>query len=282
LDTQQPSPPAPQTQRHNHGTFYFLMSAIGVAFIVATMFTAWSDPGILPGTLGSRAILVNAPQATQTAENQGTPTPRGKPLVGIVVGHWDDQTNDPGAICSDINLTEFEVNQKIASLVRDQLIAKGIDVELLREFDSKLRGYKSSALVSIHADSCDYINDEATGFKVAAAMSNPRPQLSARLTACLRQRYAQDTGLKLHNSMTNDMTSYHAFDEIDPDTTAAIIEVGFLNLDRELLTQHPDRAAQGITDGIMCYLNNEEIPFAGTPESVTPDSTAQETPQATP
>jgi N-acetylmuramoyl-L-alanine amidase len=166
--------------------------------------------------------------------------------------------------------------------VRDQLIAKGIDVELLREFDSKLRGYKSSALVSIHADSCDYINDEATGFKVAAAMSNPRPQLSARLTACLRQRYAQDTGLKLHNSMTNDMTSYHAFDEIDPDTTAAIIEVGFLNLDRELLTQHPDRAAQGITDGIMCYLNNEEIPFAGTPESVTPDSTAQETPQATP
>lgn len=251
------------------------MSAIGVAMIVATMFTAWSDPGILPGTLGSRAIVLNAPQATQTAESLGTPTPRSKPLIGIVVGHWDDYTRDPGAICSDINLTEFEVNQKIATLVRDQLVARGYDVDLLREFDPKLKGYKASLLVSIHADSCDYINEDATGFKVAAAMANPRPQLSARLTACLRQRYAQATGMKLHNSITADMTSYHAFDEIDPETTAAIIEVGFLNLDREILTRHPDRVAQGVIDGILCYLNNEEIPYAT-------ETTPQETPQASP
>ncbi len=259
------------------GTFYFLMSAISVAVIVATLFTAWNDPGILPGTLGSRAILVDAPQATQTAQSQGTPTPRSKPLVGIVVGHWDDQTGDPGAVCSDINLTEFQVNQTVATLVRDQLIARGLDVELLREFDTKLSGYKATLLISIHADSCDYINDQATGFKVSAAMSNPRPQLSARLTACLKQRYAQDTGMKPHNSITADMTSYHAFDELDPDTTAAIIEVGFLNLDRVVLTQHPDRVAQGIIDGIMCYLNNEEIPF-----SLTAEPTPQETPLATP
>ena len=111
---------------------------------------------------------------------------------------------------SDVPLTEFQVNQTIATLVRDQLIALGVDVEMLREFDPKLDGYQSSALVSIHADSCDYINDQATGFKVSAAMSNPRPQLSARLTACLRQRYALTTGLEPHNGITADMTSYHA------------------------------------------------------------------------
>lgn len=232
------------------------------------MFTFWSDPGLLPFTLGQSGVpLSSGPQATQTAISQSTPTPRGRPLVGIVVGHWDDQTSDQGAVCSDINLTEFQVNQKVATLVRDQLVARGIDVELLREFDPKLRGYQASALVSIHADSCDYINDDATGFKVSAAMSNPRPQLSARLTACLRQRYAQATGLQLHNSITADMTSYHAFDEIDQDTTAAIVEVGFLNLDREMLTQKTDRVAQGIIDGILCYLNNEEIPFASTPQT---------------
>ena len=277
MDTQQTPSPAPQTQQPSHGTFYFIMSAIGVAIIVATMFTAWSDPGILPGTLGSRAIVLNAPQATQTAESIGTPTPRSKPLVGIVVGHWDDQTRDPGAVCSDINLTEFQVNQNIAALVRDQLIARGYDVELLREFDPRLSGYKASVLVSIHADSCDYINDAATGFKVAAAMANPRPQLSARLVGCMRQRYAQATGMKLHTSVTEDMGSYHAFDEIDPDTTAAIIEVGFLNLDRVILTQHPDRVAQGIIDGILCYLNNEQIPFA-----LPTETTPQEPPEAAP
>ena len=75
----------------------------------------------------------------------------------------------------------------------------------------------------------------------------------------------QDTGLKLHNSITADMSSYHAFGEINPDTTAAIIEVGFLNLDRKILTEKPDLIAKGITDGIMCFINNENIPVSITP-----------------
>lgn len=284
MNTSRSSTPQTETPpaRRNQGTFYFLMSVTGVAFIVATLFTFWSDPGLLPFTLGQSGLpLSSGPQATQTAASQGTPTPRARPLVGIVVGHWDDGSKDPGAVCSDIPLTEFQVNQTIAALARDQLIARGIDVEMLREFDPKLNDYQSTALISIHADSCDYINDQATGFKVAAAMSNPRPQLSARLTACLRQRYALATGLEPHNSITADMTSYHAFDELHEDTTAAIIEVGFLNLDRELLTQHPDRAAQGIVDGVMCFLNNEEIPFASTPEA-TGEATPAETPPTAP
>jgi N-acetylmuramoyl-L-alanine amidase len=276
LETTPNTPPSAEESpaRKDRGTFYFLAAAIGVAIIVATMFTFWSDPGLLPFTLGQSGIpLSSGPQATQTAISQGTATPRSRPLVGIVVGHWDDNSGDQGAVCSDISLTEFQVNQQVAALVRDQLIARDIDVDMLREFDPKLNGYQASAVISIHADSCDYINDEATGFKVSAAMSNPRPQLSQRLTACLRQRYAQSTGMQLHNSLTADMTSYHAFDEINENTTAAIIEVGFLNLDREMLTQRTDRVAQGIIDGLLCYLNNEEIPFAATPQSSQQETT---------
>ena len=119
---------------------------------------------------------------------------------------------------------------------------------------------RALALVSIHADSCDYINDEATGFKVAATLSNPYPERSARLTACLRDRYAEDTGLSFHaNTVTNDMTSYHAFDEISSETNAAIIEVGFLNLDRQILTKGQAKVARGITDGILCYVRNEDV-----------------------
>lgn len=63
------------------------------------------------------------------------------------------------------------------------------------------------------------------------------------------------------------MTSYHAFAEIDINTPAAIIETGFLNLDRQFLTEHPDLAAQGIVNGILCFLNNESISPTSTPDS---------------
>jgi N-acetylmuramoyl-L-alanine amidase len=131
---------------------------------------------------------------------------------------------------------------------------------VLKEFDAKLSDYRAVALVSIHADSCDYVNDEATGFKVAPSLANPRPEKAARLTACLRDRYGRATQLNLHpNSVTPDMTSYHAFDEINAETTAVIIEIGFLNLDRQILTEQPDLIAKGISDGILCYARNEDI-----------------------
>ena len=151
------------------------------------------------------------------------------------------------------------MNEAVAAYVKQYLVDRGYDVDILNEFDDRLNGYTASTLISIHADSCDYINDLATGFKVSAPLANPHPDQAARLTACLRNRYAQKTGLALHNSITNDMTSYHAFSEINGNTPAAIIEVGFLNLDRAILTQKPDILAQGITDGIVCFLNNENI-----------------------
>jgi len=148
----------------------------------------------------------------------------------------------------------------VASLVREDLAAQGYDVDLLAEFDPRLTGYHALALVSIHADSCEYINDQATGFKVSATISTKYPEQAARLTTCLRTRYASITGLQFHSgSVTGDMTNYHAFSEISPDTPAAIIETGFMNLDREILTQHPDVIANGIASGILCFVRNEDI-----------------------
>jgi N-acetylmuramoyl-L-alanine amidase len=147
----------------------------------------------------------------------------------------------------------------VATRVEQKLVEQGYEVDLLKEFDDRLKGYRALALVTIHSDPCDYINDEATGFKVAATLANPYPERSSRLTSCLRDRYAKDTGLKFHaNTVTEDMTSYHAFDEIDSETNAAIIEIGFLNLDRQILTKKQNRVAQGITDGILCYVRNED------------------------
>ncbi|MBP1692562.1 MAG: cell wall hydrolase/autolysin family protein [Chloroflexi bacterium] len=251
------NPPTPETkQRMGFAKFLFinLQIAIGVALLLATLFTIWTPGETAQNPSWEVAQLVPIPTARPTIGS--TAIVHLRPLIGIVAGH---SGNDSGTVCSD-GLTEVQVNQSIAELVRKKLTASGYDVDVLKEFDSRLTGYKALALVSIHADSCYYINDQATGFKVAAAMVNPHPETAARLTACLRSRYAQATGLPLHStSVTRDMTEYHAFGEIDPNTTAAIVETGFLNLDRQFLTDHADLAAEGIVKGILCFINNENI-----------------------
>jgi N-acetylmuramoyl-L-alanine amidase len=228
--------------------------ALGIAIVLATLFTAWT-PGESSQT-PSWEISQIAPLPTPLPPLVPTSTPHLRPLIGIVSGHWG---NDSGAICAD-GLKEADVNQNIAAQVQKKLVEKGFDVDLLKEFDPRLRGYKALALVSIHADSCAYINEQATGYKVAAALASPDREKATRLTACLRARYGQASGLDLHStSVTTDMTNYHAFDEIDPETPAAIIETGFLNLDRQFLVENSNVAADGIVNGILCFINNEDI-----------------------
>ena len=257
-----PSPTQSQVKPKSFSAFKQLEAVIFVAFLLATLFTAWTPSSFTQGINAPKLSLLQFANQTEEplAVTSGrTATPRPRPLVGIVVGHWGDN-NDPGSVCDDNQLTELMVNQNVANVVKNSLIAQGVDVILLKEFDQQLIGFKANLLVSIHADSCQYINDQAKGFKVAAALSNPHPELSARLTACLRARYAQVTKMNLHStSITDDMTSYHAFSEIDENTPAAIIETGFLNLDRDLLQNHPEVPGKGITEGILCYLRNEDI-----------------------
>jgi N-acetylmuramoyl-L-alanine amidase len=235
---------------------------LGLGLLVATVFSLLTAQSVINIALAGKlsgSTLYSTPEG-----DFPTPTPRPRPFLGIVAGHWG---NDSGAVCAD-GLQEVQINLIVANLVRDRLVAEGFDVDLLEEFDGRLSNYHALALVSIHADSCDYINDQATGYKVAAALASPSPEKAGRLTACIRDRYAKATGMSYHSgSITADMTSYHAFDEIDPDTPAAIIEIGFLNLDRQILTQFPESVADGIAQGILCYIRNEDASDSIIPET---------------
>ncbi len=236
-----------------------LRSTLFVAILLATLFTAWSPSDLSLRDLRDQMTRWLTPRPLAPAPVITTPLP---PLrIGIVAGHLG---SDPGAVCVDENgqvtLTEQEVNLKIATLVQQALQTLGYQVELLQEFDTRLAGFRGAVLVSIHNDSCEYINDQATGFKVAAARDTRDLNRAERLTACLVDRYLRVTGLKYHpGSITPDMTDYHTFSEIDPNTVAAIIETGFLYLDREFLTRQTDRVAEGIVQGILCFINNESI-----------------------
>ncbi len=170
----------------------------------------------------------------------------GRLRVGVVAGH---RGSDSGAVCPD-GLTEAEVNERVAGLVVQGLTARGIRAELLDEFDPRLRGYRAAAFVSIHADSCAV---PFSGFKVARYQWGSAA--SERLAQCLWERYEALTGLPRHpDTITVNMTRYHAFREIAGSTPGAIIEIGFLNADRELLTGQPERVAEGIVAGVLCFL----------------------------
>jgi len=233
-------------------------STLGVAILVATLFTAWTPSSLFSGNLQKQIQSFFSPQP---GPNIIASTPQPQLRIGIVAGH---RGNDSGAVCYDENgnvtLTEADINYKIADLVKKNLVDAGYQVDLLNEFDTRLNGFRGVALVSIHNDSCEYVNDEATGFKVASSLETHDFNRAQRLTACLADRYGKATGLSFHaGSITIDMRDYHAFSEVDPNTITAIIETGFLNLDREILTNRTDLVAQGVTNGILCFVNNENV-----------------------
>jgi N-acetylmuramoyl-L-alanine amidase len=169
--------------------------------------------------------------------------------IGIIAGH---NGNDSGAVCED-GLTEVQVTTDLAQRLAAGLQAAGIPAEILQEFDPKLEGYNATAVISIHADSCDYINDLATGFKISGSPFTD----SSPLSICMEQSYSRATRLPYHpNSITPHMTNYHAFRKLGPGTPAIIIEVGFLNLDRDILTTAPDVPAEGLVSGVLCFLGS--------------------------
>ncbi|MBN1639798.1 MAG: N-acetylmuramoyl-L-alanine amidase [Anaerolineae bacterium] len=216
-------------------------SAPSAATPVAEVATAAPSPTASRGVTG---------RVTPAEPLAAAPTPILPHKVGIVAGHW---LSDVGATCPD-GLTEVEINVAVAQLVVSMLSRSGYDAEMLAEFSPDLHGYEASALVSIHADSCNV--PEATGFKVARVSSSLVPELEDRLVACLIEEYQEATGLPFHrNSITYDMTEYHAFYEIAPETPAAIIEIGFMAADRRLLTKRQDLVAEGIVNGIKNFLD---------------------------
>ena len=195
----------------------FLFLSLALAGMLGTYwyFSPTGEPGEVLAMAEPIAGL-NAPIVKTVAHqpvSQRLPQSPGPVKIGLIAGHMD---NDSGAACAD-GLTEAQVTQQIAERIASTLLAEGINTEILAEFDPRLDGYTATALVSIHADSCDYINDLATGFKISGSPFTD----STQLTICVEEAYRNATQMPYHpNSITPHMTNYHAFREIAPGTPA--------------------------------------------------------------
>ena len=230
-----------------------ILIVVVAAGLMATIFTWWTPNAFIADDVRTGLSIAIATSAATPIPTH-LPTPNWARRIGVVAGHRGPE-NDPGAVCSD-GLTEAEINFDVAQRVVQMLRGLGYTVDLLDEFDPRLDGYQAAALVSIHSNTCQPFGGEVvSGYLIAA----PEARVSARgsddiLVECIAGTYAEATGLERHPGVTIDMSDYHTFREIHALTPAAIIELGFMLADRELLTERREDLAKAITDGVRCYL----------------------------
>lgn len=241
-------------------SFILVFAAAG---LMATIFTWWTPPRFISNTVSeqlSAAIETATATHAPTLAANAMVTPNHAIRIGIVSGH---RGNDSGAVCPD-GLTEAEINFNVARLVVAELQRIGYTVDLLDEFDPRLDNYQAAALVSIHANTCQNYGYEVSGYMIAAAAARITSRsVDDLLVECVARHYEGMSGLSRHAGTTVDMTDYHAFREIHPQTPAAILELGFMYSDRELLTGQPDLLSRAILEGVLCFV--DPIRNAATP-----------------
>ena len=244
--------------------------------------SALSSSPTLPTPTHVTLAGLNAPAAP--AASIATATASGEPIqdVAIVAGHYSKTIpggvptiHDTGSVCPD-GLKEVDINLAVAQKTLALLAHRGYHVTLMEEFDSRLKDpvdgqapdFHPRAFLSIHSDACvtgpDY--PLATGWKVAHAEPSDNPEADDHLVSCIEQEYSAAVA-PFHltfnaNTITTNMTEYHGFRSIVPTTPAAIIELAFMGLDRDILTHHQDELAQGLANGLNAFLQGQPCSFS--------------------
>lgn len=224
-----------------------------------------------PPSPTTTAVPTNTP-VPPTATPSAIPTPSPRPAgsvarVGIQAGHWKASElpdelarlrTSSGAHAA--GYAEADVNLDVAQRVAALLTSHGLAVDLLPATIPS--SYDADVFVSIHADGS--ANAGARGFKLATPWRTSRA--SQLLLESVEAEYGAATGLPEDGAITINMRGYYAFNyrrhehSIARTTPAIIIEMGFLTnaADRALFIGQADRAAVGIANGIVRYLNTRD------------------------
>lgn len=209
--------------------------------------------------IGLAAFLATRTPASSPAVTSPSPTPSlsSSPApatlrVGILAGHWQ---YDRGATC-DAVIFEADLTYQIAQKTSPFLESRGYAVDILAEKDPRLPGYQADVFLALHIDSCGY---NLSGFKVAHSDESFIPEIEDRLVDCIYREYEKSTGLPRHNTtISHNMLKYYALHRevggIAEQTPGAIMEMGFMDGDFELLAHRQEVVAQGLAQGLLCFL----------------------------
>lgn len=189
--------------------------------------------------------------------------------VAIQVGHYkndelpdelENLRNNDGAQVG--NVTEVDINLEVSRLIAENLRVRGIDVEILPA--TVPQDYWSDVFLAIHADGSE--DTGKSGYKFATSWRDATGKAND-LMRLLRDGYGDATGLEWDPNITRNMRGYYAFawwrydHSIHPMTTPVIIELGFLTnpSDRALLVNTPEIPADAISEGVVRYLESENL-----------------------
>lgn len=192
--------------------------------------------------------------------------PDGPIRVALQAGHWKAAEAPQEQARLRTNGTrgggkaEWEVNLGIARHAARLLEEAGYTVDILPTTIPP--AYWADVFVSIHADGNN--SSTASGYR-AAAPRRDRTGRAAELAAILTEAYGAATGLPHYPLITRRMRGYYAFNSrryhhaLHPMTTGVIIETGFLTNpnDRRIIVDDQERAARGIADGVIRFLEQE-------------------------
>ena len=75
------------------------------------------------------------------------------------------------------------------------------------------------------------------------------------------------TGLRFNaNTITKDMTDYHAFGEINKRPPPPLLKPDSWLPTARILMDHTDKVAEGIREGVLCFVRNEPVSITPTPK----------------
>jgi len=248
-ETETANPPHKRGNPRSYSVYRMIQSVIIIAATMATLFTFWNPHSFF-------SIQNSIPQLPTPANASSSSSSASRIRIGIQVGHYD---HNEGFTCPD-GIKEVDVDYVIANKISLLLGASQINAEVLNEYDLNLINYKADALISIHTRSCTDPNAAASGFTLGTSISAKETEKTNLLAACVAEQYAKNTGLAFsYQVIPDDQVNSHTFLDINPQTPAVQIEAGSLAVDRGILLEGSDRAANGITAGILCYLKSQEL-----------------------
>ena len=250
-------PPANSMASGFLGTIFVVVVVTG---LIATLLMFFVNPEFLnPAVV--RGLNVDTQDIFGGIAAAPTPvqTPQWLKRIGIISGH---RGKDSGATCEDeygnTLIREVDINFAVAEIVVSRLKAENYSVDLLDENDPRLDNYRAAALVSIHANTCFDFGEYVTGFIVAIAEARPDVGVDAFLRECVGVNYDVYVPLERSYNLTENMTNYHVWQKIHPLTPGAILEMGYMLADHDVLTEDPELLAHAIVAGIHCFLDNAD------------------------
>jgi hypothetical protein len=216
-----------------------------VAAVLATLLTLWN-----PYKLFSQQKVAQ-PNLQESAESLSA----GYSTIGILVGHWKV---DSGHVCEN-DIVEANVTEAIANQVSIKLNALGYPVKLLAETDLDLINFRGPALVALYTGSCDDTPDNKSGFTIGTTLSTSDLNSSNALAVCMGEIYQSSTKLDFtYQIITSDQPVYPIFEMVNPNTPMIYLEMGSLFYDQSVLIENSEKVANGIVNGIQCYLDTLE------------------------